>query len=169
MLLLMVSADPAQSHDPSAWGGLFRSRDAGATWVSANRGHYLSGAIALAVSPTDPNHLLLGAESGIFRSRSGGRDWKIEAPSVVIGSVFAAAFVADGRQALISTGSGIFRGERETIGGRSRRHKPLRRCEPLFLSATPACFIWPAGPAYIAAATGVLPGRVSPTPSVRRQ
>jgi photosystem II stability/assembly factor-like uncharacterized protein len=113
MLLLMVSADPAQSHDPSAWGGLFRSRDAGATWVSANRGHYLSGAIALAVSPTDPNHLLLGAESGIFRSRNGGRDWTIEAPSVVIGSVFAAAFVADGRQALISTGSGIFRSEKE--------------------------------------------------------
>src|SRR5262247_1502237 len=58
----MISAGPAHGHDPSAWGGLFRSRDAGATWMSANRGHYLSGAIALAVSPTDPNHLLLGAE-----------------------------------------------------------------------------------------------------------
>jgi hypothetical protein len=48
---------------------------------------------------------------GLFRSRNGGRDWKIEAPSVVIGSVFAAAFGADGRRALISTGLGIFRGE----------------------------------------------------------
>jgi len=111
MLILIISAGPAQGHDPSAWGGLFRSRDAGATWVSANRGHYLSGAIALAVSPTDPNHLLLGAESGLFRSRNGGRDWTIEAPSVVIGSVFAAAFGADGRRALISTGLGILRGE----------------------------------------------------------
>jgi photosystem II stability/assembly factor-like uncharacterized protein len=79
--------------------------------MSANRGHYLSGAIALAVSPTDPNHLLLGTESGLFRSRNGGRDWTIEAPSVVIGSVFAAAFGGDGRGALISTGLGIFRGE----------------------------------------------------------
>ena len=113
LLFLMVSAGPAQGHDPSAWGGLFRSRDDGATWMSANRGHYLSGAIALAVSPTDPNHLLLGAESGLFRSRNGGRDWTIEAPSIVIGSVFAAAFAANGRQALISTGFGIFRGENE--------------------------------------------------------
>jgi photosystem II stability/assembly factor-like uncharacterized protein len=111
VLLLIVSAGPAQGHDPSAWGGLFRSRDGGATWTSANRGHYLSAALALAVSPTDPNHLLLGAESGLFRSRNGGRDWKIEAPSVLIGSVFAAAFGADGRRALISTGMGIFRGE----------------------------------------------------------
>jgi photosystem II stability/assembly factor-like uncharacterized protein len=113
MLLLIISAGPAQGHEPSAWGGLFRSRDAGATWMSANRGHYLSGAIALAVSPTDPNHLLLGAESGLFRSRNGGRDWTIEAPSVVLGSVFAVAFAAGGRQAVISTGLGIFRGENE--------------------------------------------------------
>ena len=111
VLILIISAGPAQGHDPSAWGGLFRSRNAGATWMSANRGHYLSGAMALAVSPIDPNHLLLGAESGLFRSRNGGRDWTIEAPSVVIGSVFAAAFGADGRRALISTGLGILRGE----------------------------------------------------------
>jgi photosystem II stability/assembly factor-like uncharacterized protein len=110
-LMLIISAGPAWAHDPSAWGGLFRSRDAGATWMSANRGHYLSGAIALAVSPTDPNHLLLGTESGLFRSRNGGRDWTIEAPTVVIGSVFAAAFGADGRRALISTGLGILRRE----------------------------------------------------------
>jgi photosystem II stability/assembly factor-like uncharacterized protein len=110
-LLLLLAANPAQGHDPSAWGGLFRSRDDGATWMSANRGQYLSGALTLAISPTDPNHLLLGAESGLFRSRNGGRDWAIEAPTVVRGSVFAASFSADGRRAVISTGLGIFRGE----------------------------------------------------------
>jgi photosystem II stability/assembly factor-like uncharacterized protein len=112
-LLLALWASPAQSHDPSAWGGLFRSRDYGATWVSANRGQFLSGAIALAISPTDVNHLLLGAESGLLRSRNGGRDWTIEAPSVVLGSVVALAFAADGQRALISTGQGVFRGEAE--------------------------------------------------------
>jgi photosystem II stability/assembly factor-like uncharacterized protein len=81
--------------------------------MSANRGHFLGGAIALAVSPTDGNHLLLGTESGLLRSRNGGRDWTIEAPSVVLGSVFAAAFAVDGRQALISTGLEIFRGEND--------------------------------------------------------
>jgi photosystem II stability/assembly factor-like uncharacterized protein len=111
MLILIVSASPARGHDPSAWGGLFRSRDDGATWMSANRGDFLTGVIALAVSPTDANHLLLGTESGLFRSRNRGRDWTIEAPSVVRGSVFAATFCADGRRALISTGLGILSGE----------------------------------------------------------
>jgi photosystem II stability/assembly factor-like uncharacterized protein len=112
-LLLLLSASPAHSHDPSSWGGLFRSRDYGATWVSANRGVFVSGAIALAISPTDANHLLLGAESGLLRSRNGGRDWTIEATSVVLGSVFAVAFAADGQRALASTGLGIFRNEAE--------------------------------------------------------
>jgi photosystem II stability/assembly factor-like uncharacterized protein len=109
-LLLILWAGPTQSHDPSAWGGLFRSRDDGATWVSANR-QILSGAIALAISPTDVNHLLLGAESGLVRSSNGGRNWTLEAPSLVLGSVFAVAFATDGQRALVSTGLGIFRGE----------------------------------------------------------
>jgi photosystem II stability/assembly factor-like uncharacterized protein len=111
--LLLLWASPAQSHDPSAWGGLFRSRDQGTTWVSANPAGFVSGAIALAISPTDVNHLLLGAESGLLRSRNGGRDWTVEVPSVVLGSVFAVAFAADGQRALASTALGIFRNEAE--------------------------------------------------------
>src|SRR5437879_2529653 len=102
-LLLLLLATPARSHDPSAWGGLFRSRDHGATWVSANRGQFVSGAIALAISPTDANHILLGAESGLMRSRNRGRDWVIEPPAVVVGPAFSLAFSADGQQALVST------------------------------------------------------------------
>ena len=99
-LLLALWASPAQSHDPSAWGGLFRSRDNGEMWVSTNRGQFVSGAIALAISPSDANHLLLGAESGLLRSRNGGRDWTIEPPTVAVGPVFALAFSADGQQTL---------------------------------------------------------------------
>jgi photosystem II stability/assembly factor-like uncharacterized protein len=110
-LPLALWASPVQSHDPSAWGGLFRSRDHGGTWVSANRGRAVAGVISLAISPTDANHLLLGAESGLLRSRNGGRDWTIEAPAVVVGPVFALTFAADGQRALISTGLGIFSGE----------------------------------------------------------
>src|SRR5437773_3693121 len=97
------------AHDASAWGGLFRSRDHGATWFLASPGTYPTAAIALAVSPTDGNHLLLATDSGLLRSRNGGRDWEVEAPAVLIGAVFAATFDKDGHRALASTRSGIFR------------------------------------------------------------
>jgi len=112
-ILLVLWASPARAHDPSAWGGLFRSRDHGATWESANRGRLVSGALALAISPTDVGHLLLGTDSGLLRSRNGGRDWALEVPSVLLGAVFAVAFAADGQRALVSTGLGIFRDETE--------------------------------------------------------
>ena len=108
VLLLGLAPTAARSHDPSAWGGVFRSRDAGATWVSANRGAFLSGALAMAISPTDPNHMLLGTESGLVESTNGGRDWNIEAPNLLLGAVFAATFDADGQRALAATGSGLF-------------------------------------------------------------
>ena len=147
-LLLALWASPAKSHDPSAWGGLFRSRDHGATWVSANRGQIVTGAIGLAISPTDVDHLLLGAESGLLRSRNGGRDWTIEAPAVVLGPVFALAFAADGQRALVSTGLGIFGGEAEN----SWRQASAPR------GATPARAIvrgGEAGRVYLAGWTGL--------------
>src|SRR5262249_59526046 len=57
------------------------------------------------------DHLLLATDSGLLRSRNGGRDWQVEAPTLLVGPVFAAAFDADGRQALALTGSGLFRGD----------------------------------------------------------
>ncbi len=107
--LLALWSSPTSAHDASAWGGLFRSRDYGATWFPANPGRFVSGAIALAISPTDVNHLLLATDSGLLRSRNGGRDWDIEAPMILIGAVYAVALDADGQRALISTASGIFR------------------------------------------------------------
>src|SRR5256885_1553607 len=76
--LLWSSAVAA--HDASAWGGLFRSRDHGATWFLASPGTYPTAAIALAVSPTDHNHLLLATDTGLLRSRNGGRDRGRRAP-----------------------------------------------------------------------------------------
>jgi photosystem II stability/assembly factor-like uncharacterized protein len=113
-LLLVLWPSSASTHDPSAWGGLFRSRDHGATWVSANQRLFGGGALMLAISPTDVNHLLLGTDSGLLRSRNGGRDWTLEAPSVLVGAVFAVEFAADGQRALVSTSRGIFRSEMES-------------------------------------------------------
>jgi len=112
-LLLVLWPSSASTHDPSAWGGLFRSRDHGATWVPANQRLFVGGALVLAISPTDVNHLLLGTDSGLLRSRNGGRDWTLEAPALLVGAVFAVAFAADGHRALVSTSLGIFRSEME--------------------------------------------------------
>ena len=138
----------AQAHDPSAWGGLFRSRDSGATWFPANEGRFVSGALALAISPTDGNHLLLATDSGLLRSRNGGRDWEVEAPAVLIGAVFAATFDKDGHRALASTSSGIFR----TDDGSAWRKTPAPD------GAAPAHALVPgavAGRVYLAGSRGL--------------
>lgn len=106
---LLICSDIAGAHDPSAYGGLFRTRDFGGVWLNADVGLFLGAALSLAVSPADPNHLLLGTDSYLMASRSGGRDWRQEAPDVLFGAVFAVAFLADGNSALCATPAGVFR------------------------------------------------------------
>ena len=108
---VLLSPAHVTAHDPSAFGGLFRSRDGGATWFPANPGRIVSGAIALAVSPVESTHLLLATDSGLLRSRNAGLEWSLEAPSVLVGAVFAVAFDADGGRALASTGTALFRSD----------------------------------------------------------
>ena len=108
---ILISPTSVSSHDSSGYGGLFRSRDGGITWFPANPGRIVSGAIALAVSPVEPNHLLLATDSGLLRSRNAGLDWSLEAPSLLVGAVFAVAFDADGGRALASTGTALFRSD----------------------------------------------------------
>ena len=108
LLAVILCPGQAPAHDASAWGGLFRTRDAGVTWVGLNPGSFVSGALALAVSPVDPHHLLLATDTGVSRSRNGGRDWALEAPELLGGPVFAAAFDADGQRALIAARMAVF-------------------------------------------------------------
>ena len=111
-VLLFVGAfqpQPAQAHDPSAWGGAFRTRDLGQSWLPADAGLFIGGALDLAVDPADPNHLLYATDTRLLRSRNGGRDWKPEAPDIFLGATLAVAFLADGKGALASTSQGLFR------------------------------------------------------------
>jgi photosystem II stability/assembly factor-like uncharacterized protein len=105
---VFVSA-AVDAHDPSAYGGLFRSRDFGQTWLNADTGLFLGGAVSLAVDPVDPNHLLLGTDTGLLSSANGGRSWARAEPGKLFGAVFALTFLADGRSAICVTPGGVFR------------------------------------------------------------
>ena len=99
------------AHDPSAYGGLFRSRNFGASWLNADVGLFLGAAVSLAVDPADPNHLLLGTDAGLLVSRNGGRNWDREAPAKLFGTVFAVAFLPDARSAVCVAPGGVYRRE----------------------------------------------------------
>ncbi len=111
MLGFALAAVPALAHDPSAWGGAFRSRDGGATWMPIDAGLFVGGAVALALDPTDPNHLLYATDARLLRSRNGGRDWSQEPASVFIGPTLAVVFDPSGKTLLAATAAGVFRSE----------------------------------------------------------
>lgn len=111
LLLVAGFVVPAHAHDPSAWGGLFRSRDFGASWFPADAGLFIGGALGVAIHPKDPAQLLYGTDARLLRSRNGGRDWTTEAATTMAGAVFAVGFDADGKSALASSGTRIYLAE----------------------------------------------------------
>jgi hypothetical protein len=108
-LLLALTAGTAWAHDPSSYGGVFRSRNLGGTWLNADVGLFLNAALVVAVDPRDPSRLLAGTDLGLIGSRNGGRSWNPEAPDLIFGAVFAVAFSADGQSALCAAQSGVYR------------------------------------------------------------
>src|SRR5258706_10354617 len=110
-LILLLAAGfalTAHAHDPSAWGGLFRSRDFGANWFPVDAGLFIGGALGVAVHPQDPAQLLYGTDARLLRSKNGGRDLVTEAAAPMPGAGFSVAFDADGKGALASSGTRIF-------------------------------------------------------------
>jgi len=108
MLTLSV-APTAHAHDASTYGGLFRSRNLGGTWLYADVGLFLNAALTVAVDPRDPNHLLMGTDIGLYRSNNGGRSWSPEAQGLISGAVFAIAFSPDGGNVICTAPTGVFR------------------------------------------------------------
>src|SRR6516164_9144290 len=88
LMFASLALGPAFAHDPSTYGGLFRSRNFGATWLNADIGLFVNAALTVALDPRDQNHLLMGTDSGMLRSQNGGRSWLPEARDRIFGSVF---------------------------------------------------------------------------------
>jgi photosystem II stability/assembly factor-like uncharacterized protein len=106
---LALATGLAAAHDPSAYGGLFRSRTFGQSWLNADVGLFLGAAVSVSIDPADPNHLLLGTDTGLLVSTNGGRKWDRVAPAKLFGAVFAVAFLPDGKSALCATPGGVYR------------------------------------------------------------
>ncbi|WP_046864181.1 WD40/YVTN/BNR-like repeat-containing protein [Microvirga massiliensis] len=110
LLLLLALGGAPRAHDANSYGGVFRSRDLGATWLNADVGLFLNAPLAVAVDPQDSLHLLMGTDLGLLSSHNGGRSWTIEAGDLIVGAVFAVAFLPAG-QALCAAQGGVFRSE----------------------------------------------------------
>jgi photosystem II stability/assembly factor-like uncharacterized protein len=108
-LMLVSVGGGVYAHDPSTYGGLFRSRNLGGTWLNADVGLFVNAALTVALDPRDPNHLLMGTDSGMLRSQNGGRSWMPEARDRIFGSVFAIAFSPSGDSVMAAAPSGVFR------------------------------------------------------------
>ena len=111
--VLSLLTGSALAHDASSYGGVFRSRDLGATWLNADVGLFLNAALIIAVDPRDSSHLMVGTDLGILTSHNGGRNWVPEARDVIIGVVFALAFSPDGEVVVCASASGVFRHDRD--------------------------------------------------------
>src|SRR6201999_131185 len=105
---MMLWLGAATAHDGTSYGGVYRSRDLGATWLGVDVGLFLRSAIAVAVDPRDPARLLLGTELGLLATRNGGRQWASEAGELITGPVTGLGFAADGETAVAGGAAGVF-------------------------------------------------------------
>jgi len=92
LLLLAFAAGSAWPHDASSYGGVFRSRNFGGTWLRADVGLFLNVPLIVAVDPRNPSHLLAGTDLGLIVSHNGGLTWAPEARDLIFGAVFARSF-----------------------------------------------------------------------------
>jgi photosystem II stability/assembly factor-like uncharacterized protein len=111
VLLLALAAGSALAHDPSSYGGVFRSRNFGGTWLRADVGLFLNAPLVVAVDPREPSHLLAGTDLGLIASHNGGLTWAPEARDLIFGAVFAVIFLDGGERAICAAQSGVFRFE----------------------------------------------------------
>ena len=111
LLIVVLAVSSARAHDASSYGGVFRSRNLGGTWLNADVGLFLNAALVVAIDPQNPSHLLAGTDLGLLGSHNGGLSWAPEAPDRIFGAVFAVTFLRDGKRAICAAQSGIFRFE----------------------------------------------------------
>jgi photosystem II stability/assembly factor-like uncharacterized protein len=95
----------------------------------------VASALAVAIDPSNANHVLVGTDTGLLATRNGGLDWDGIAPEVLAGPVFAVAFDVRGTHQLAATAYGLL----------ASSDGLQWRLEPMPPGATPARQLVPGG------------------------
>ena len=67
--MLALTDGNAWAHDPSSYGGVFRSRNLGGTWLNADVGLFLNATLTVAADPRDASRLLVPTDLGLPQPR----------------------------------------------------------------------------------------------------
>ena len=134
VLLLLALPRPAAlgAHDASSYGGVFRSRNLGGTWLGPMLACSSMPPLIVAVDPHNPSHLLAGTDLGLIVSHNGGLTWRPEARDLIFGAVFAVIFLDGGERAICAAQSGVFRFEAGPLDSGARagsRHSGQDACD----------------------------------------
>ena len=114
-LYAAIGSERRGTPEPGGTSAVYRSLDFGATWTTVWEGTELGAAFSIAVSPNDPNVLLVGTNTGICRSTDGGRSWAVvwaaDAPG--LGKVYSLANTATDPDLVFAghTEEGVFRSD----------------------------------------------------------
>ncbi len=103
--------DPEQVFLLASWERPYESRDGGLTWGDRWTGFDLTTeTVSLAIDPTNPQIVYVGAEEGLYRSIDGAA-WELVAPSLADVSILSLLPQSDGL--LIGTTRGLYRSDNQ--------------------------------------------------------
>ena len=114
-VVLSVAVDPVDSETlycAAYGGGVFRSRDRGASWVAINRGLPDRQVFSLLLDPNNPSQLYVGTDQGIFHSTNKGDSWRLLSPVLKSRNIRAIAInLEDPKSLYAGTDQGVFQGQ----------------------------------------------------------
>jgi photosystem II stability/assembly factor-like uncharacterized protein len=104
---------PAIAFAGTTGSGVLKTRDAGASWATANAGLPTNNVLALAIDPATPSTLYAGTDAGIFKSTDGAQSWAAAnggldgAPPIVVNALA----IGPGSPAILYAGTsgGVFK------------------------------------------------------------
>ena len=101
-----------------------------------------------------------GQRAVCLHLRNGGRDWDVEAPSLILGSVFALSFSKDGQRALASTGADLFSCDADQVWRKAQAPRGALPARTIVRGNQSGRFYLAGNEGCIAAMIGVRRGRV---------